>query len=174
MRLKFKMNKALLFFIAVLGVFIFAKNVFAYDLTLTSVGSVSTLGTDYSLIEYTGGIPTLKGTASPSAEVAVKIDTVLSQTIASTSGEWEFVPTSLNQGDNAVVLTSGLQTVSFVIRFNSTASGEVVTPLNLPDESSLPDAGVWEYYLIPIIGGLGVFVLGVFGKKKMHKWENGD
>jgi hypothetical protein len=151
-----------------------ANKVLAYDLTLTGVGDQSTLGTNYSLVRVVGGIPTLVGTASPSAQVGVKIKTVLNYATASTSGVWRYVPTTLDQGDNQIVITSGVQSVSFVLSFNATTSATTVTPTVLPDESALPGAGVWEYY-IPAIGiGIGVYLLGRFGKKRMQKWEKGD
>ena len=147
------------------------EKVLGYDLTLTAVGTQSTLGTNYSVVNYFGGVPTLIGTASPSAQVGVKIKTLLNYTTASVSGVWQFVPTSLDQGENSIVITSGTQSISFLLNFNATTSA---TPSALPDESTLLDAGVWQYYLPVIAAGLGVYLLGVFGKKRMQKWEKGD
>lgn len=147
------------------------EKVWGYDLTLTTVGTQSTLGTNYSVVNYVGGVPTLVGTASPSAQVGVKIKTLLNYTTASVSGVWQFVPTFLDQGENSIVITSGTQSISFLLNFNATASA---TPSALPDESTLLDAGVWQYYLPVIAAGLGVYLLGVFGKKRMQKWEKGD
>lgn len=174
MRLKFKMKKFLLSLVVVLGGSIFVRNVWAYDLTLTSVGPLSTLGTNYSLVTYTGGIPTLTGTASPSAEVGVKIKTLLKYTAASISGVWQFTPTSLDQGDNLITISSGIQNISFTLRFNATVAAEVATPAALPDESELPGAGVWEYYIPALVAGLGVFFVGRYGRRWMQKWEKGD
>jgi len=157
-----------------LSALFFVKKAWAYDLTITSVGALSTLGINYSLVNVSGGIPTLTGTASPSAQVGVKIKTSLGYATASTSGVWQYVPSSLDQGDNTIVVTSGTQSISFVLRFNSTTATVAATPAALPDEADLPDAGVWTYYLIAVLGGLGVYLLGVIGKKQMHKWEKGD
>lgn len=176
MKSMFRIKKVwqLLFF----GCFLFAfkKVVWAYDLTLTSVGNQSMLGTNYSLVNYQGSLPMLVGTASPSAQVGVKIKTVLSYTSASTSGVWNFVPTSLDQGDNTVVISSGSQSLSFTLRFNATASAvPTATPSAMPDESGeLPDSGVWEYYLPVIAVGLGAVWAGRYGKRWMQKWEKGD
>lgn len=149
--------------------------VWAYDLTLTAVGSQSTLGTDYSLVTYVGGVPSLVGTASPSAQVGVRINTVLNYTTASTSGVWQYVPTSLNQGDNTVVIASGTQAITFTLRFNATASATLsATPVVVADETELVGAGVWEYYLPALALGLGVWYLGRYGKRRMQKWEKGD
>ena len=174
MKLKSNMKKGIFGLLGLLGGILIVKSVWAYDLTLTSVGVLSTLGTDYSVVNYTGGIPTLTGTASPSAQVGVKIKPLLNYTTSSTSGVWQFVPASLDQGDNLIIITSGVQSISFTLKFNSTASASVATPAALPDESALPDAGVWEYYIPVLVAGLGVYFLGRFGKDRMQKWEKGD
>lgn len=168
------MKKFLYLIFGTLGLILFSKNVWAYDLTLTSVGPLSTLGTNYSLVTYSGGIPTLVGTASPSAQVGVKIKELLKYTTASTSGIWQFVPATLDQGDNMIVISSGVQTVSFTLRFNATAAASVATPAALPDESTLPGTGVWEYYIPVVAAGIGVYFLGQYGRKRMQKWEKGD
>lgn len=168
------MKMRLFLLIGVLGLFVFVKGVMAYDLTLTSVGTTSTLGTNYSLVNYSGGIPTLAGTASPSAQVGVKIKALLKYTTASTSGIWKFVPTALDLGDNLITISSGIQSISFTLRFNATASAVVATPAALPDESKLLDSGVWEYYIPAVLGGLGIYILGRYGKKRMQKWEKDD
>ena len=154
---------------------IFVKAVLAYDLTLTGVGQISTLGVNYSVVNYTGGIPILTGTASPSAKVGIKIKTLLNYTTASTSGIWQFVPASLDQGDNQLVISSGVQSIIFNLRFNATGSASLsATPVIVPDTVELPASGVWWYY-VPIISfSIGVIFLGGFTKKKMQKWENGD
>lgn len=168
------MKKVIIGALGFLGSFLLVRQAWAYDLTLTSVGPLSTLGTNYSVVNYSGGVPTLTGTASPSAQVGIKIKTLLNYTTASTSGVWQYVPTTLDQGDNLIVITSGVQNISFTLRFNATVSGEVATPAALSDESELPDSGVWEYYLPAVAFGLGVFWVGRYGKKRMQKWEKGD
>jgi len=168
------MKKVIFCLLGLLGGILIVKSVWAYDLTLTSVGPLSTLGTNYSVVDYTGGIPTLTGTASPSAQVGVKIKTLLNYATASTSGVWQFVPAFLDQGDNLITITSGVQSISFTLKFNSTASASVATPAALPDESVLLDAGVWEYYIPVLVAGIGVYFLGRLGKDKMQKWEKGD
>ncbi|HSV95284.1 MAG TPA: hypothetical protein VLH94_04945 [Spirochaetia bacterium] len=168
------MKKGLIYLISLLGLYVFVRNVWAYDLTLTSVGTQSTLGTNYSLVTYTGGIPSLSGTASPSAQVGVKIKTSLNYTTASTSGVWSYIPSVLDQGDSLITITSGTQSISFTLRFNATVSAAVATPAALPDESELLDAGSWQYYIPALALGFGVFFFGRYGKKRMHKWEKGD
>jgi hypothetical protein len=174
MRLEFNMKARVFGLLGLVVLVYFVGRVYAYDLTLTAVGVLSTLGVDYSLVNYTGGVPALTGTASPSAEVAIKIKTLLKYSTASTSGIWQFVPTSLDQGDNLIVISSGTQSISFTLRFNATSSGDIATPAALPDESALLDAGVWGYYVPALAAGLGVYILGRFGKRKMQKWEKGN
>lgn len=168
------MKKYISLLLLSLGFLFSVSAVLAYDLTLTSVGSVSTLGTNYSLVDYKGDIPKLTGTASPSAEVAIKIKTLLSHTTASISGVWQFTPTALDQGDNLIVLSSGVQSVSFTLRFNATASATLSgTPAVVADESELLETGIWDYYLLILAIGVGVIFFGNYVKKRMHKWEKG-
>lgn len=167
-------DKSMCCFALILGLWLGVNTVWAYDLTLTNVGTTSTAGTDYSLVSYLGGIPGLSGTASPSAQVGVKIKTFLSYVTASSSGIWTFTPVSLDQGDNPIVLSSGTQSISFTLRFNSTVSGTLATPSALSSETSLPGAGVWEYYIPAFLIGTGVFWFGRYSRKKMQKWEKGD
>ncbi len=153
--------------------FLFAGAVFAQDLTLTNIGVLSTIGVDYSNVIYSGAIPNLQGTASPSAVVYIKIKTSTDATVAaSPSGTWQFKPGVLDKGVSAVEITSGTQTLTFSIEFNATAAATpTATPTATPATSELPAAGIWEYYL-PIIGmGLTVFFFGKFLKDKMMSWE---
>lgn len=154
-------------------VFVFAGLVMAADLTLTKIGVLSTVGIDYSTVDYVGGIPTFEGTASPGAQVAVKIKTTTAYVMtASPSGIWQFVPTSLDAGSNAVVITSGEQSLAFVLNFNATPSATpTATPTAVVVPTELPDAGVWEYYLPAIGVGLLILFAGKYLKDKMHKWE---
>lgn len=153
--------------------FLSAGVVFALDLTLTRVGVLSTVGVDYSLIDYTGTIPTFEGTASPSAQVRIKIKTSTDATIAaSPSGVWKFTPGVLSAGSSSIVITSGTQSIAFVLNFNATPSATptaTATPTVIPTE--LPSSGEWEYF-IPVIGmGLAVLFLGKYIKDRMLAWE---
>jgi hypothetical protein len=168
------MRKILIVLFILGGGIFFVNTARAYDLTLTSVGTQSTLGVNYSLVTYTGAVPALTGTASPSAEVGVKIKSLLKYTAASTSGVWQFVPAALDLGDNLIVISSGVQNISFTLRFNATASAEVATPAALPDESQLPGSGVWEYFIPVLAAGIGVYFFGRWSKRRMQKWEKGD
>ncbi|KKT39836.1 hypothetical protein A3K29_00640 [Candidatus Collierbacteria bacterium RIFOXYB2_FULL_46_14] len=145
--------------------------VFAQDLSLTRVGVLSTVGVDYANISYTGAIPVMEGTASPSSIVNIKIKTSTDATLAaSPSGNWSFTPGVLDPGISTIVISSGLQSITFNLNFNATpAATPTATPTSTPTE--LPAAGVWEYYL-PIIGaGLVIFFFGKFLKNQMLFWE---
>lgn len=154
-----------------ISLFVFTSAVLAQDLTLTKVGVLSTVGIDYSQIEYTGTIPFFEGLASPSAQVLIKIKTSTDATVAaSPSGKWSFTPGVLDKGNSPVVITSGGQSLAFVINYNATPSATPsATPTAIPDE--LPEAGVWEYYLPALGGGLLVLFLGKHLKQRMSEWE---
>ncbi len=155
------------------GMFLFVGSVFAYDLTLTKIGTLSTIGADYSLVSYTGSVPGLEGTATPAATVAVKVNTTTSNVIAATSsGIWSFTPASLNSGDNTVVISSGTQSISFVIRYSTTATTTSASTASSA-VTQLPDSGVWENILFGILAGVGVIGFGGWVKRRMHVWENG-
>ncbi len=158
-----------IFWLAVL--FLSAGYVFAVDLTVTKIGVLSTIGVDYSNVVYTGGIPTIEGTATPSATVLVKIKTSTDATVAaSTSGIWQFTPGVLDPGPSTVVITSGSQSITFVIDFNATPSA-TPTATPAPEITELPESGVWEYY-IPAFGlGIAVLFLGKWIREKMSAWE---
>lgn len=148
-----------------------AGSVRAIDLALTKIGSLSTIGVDYSIVNYSGGIPSFEGTASPGAQVLVRIKTSTdATTAASPSGVWKFLPGVMDPGGNQIVITSGSQTIAFVMNFNATPSSvPTATPTAVPAE--LPKSGEWEYF-IPIVGaGLSILFLGRYIKGKMLAWE---
>jgi hypothetical protein len=153
------------------GLMVAVGVVMAQDLTLTKIGGVSTVGVDYSTVNFSGTIPTLEGTASPAAEILIKIKTSTEATVAaSPSGVWKFTPGVLDLGNSTILITAGQQSISFNLIFNATPSASpTATPSPIPDE--LPASGVWEYYL-PVIGaGILVLFLGKYIKDKMLSWE---
>lgn len=166
------MKNILLSFL-IIFIFGLAGFVYAYDLTLTKIGTLSTIGADYSLVSYTGSIPGLEGTATPAATVAVKVNTTTTNVIAATSsGIWSFTPTSLNSGDNTVVITSGTQSLNFVLRYSATTTTTVVSTAS-SEVTELPESGAWENILFGILAGFGIIGFGGWVKRKMHIWENG-
>lgn len=153
------------------ALFLSVGYVFAQELTLTRIGVLSTVGVDYSSVIYTGAIPTFEGTASPGATVLIKIKTSTDATVAaSPSGVWQFTPGVLDPGTSAIVISSGEQSLAFLLTFNATPSPTLtVTPT--PEVVVLPEAGVWEYY-IPAFGlGIVVLFLGKWVREKMMAWE---
>jgi hypothetical protein len=157
-------------------VFLWASPAFAYDLTLTKIGTMSTIGADYSLVSYIGAIPLLEGTATPAAQVAVTVKTTTAYVTAATaSGVWQYLPAVLTTGDNAVIISSGSQRLDFVLRYNSTTP--TATPSAVATISSavttLPQTGTWEYVVFGLVAGAGVWYLGRDVKKRMRVWEKG-
>jgi len=150
--------------------------VYAVDLTLTKIGALSTVGVDYSVVDYVGGVPVLEGTATPGAQVAVKIKTLTGYTsAASPSGVWVFVPASLDAGANGIVITSGTSSLAFTLNFNSIAAATpTATPTAIPTATptlNLPETGVWENMLIALAAGAAVIYFGMYISHKMWVWE---
>ena len=163
--------KKIFYSIWAIVMFFFVGDVFAQEFALTKIGVLSTVGVDYSNVIYSGAIPTLQGTATPSSIVYIKIKTSTDSTVAaSPSGIWQFTPGVLDMGPSLVQITSGLASLSFTINFNATPSAAPTATVT-PVPTELPSTGIWEYYL-PIIGmGLTVFFFGKFLKDKMLSWE---
>ncbi len=149
--------------------------VWAYDLTLTKIGTLSTIGADYTLVSYVGAVPSLEGTATPAATVSVKVNSTTSNTIAATtSGIWTFTPAALNAGDNLITITSGTQSIIFTIRYSATVTPTASISAAITTttaETTLPETGTWENILYGVLAGVGVWFLGRYVKKEMHKWE---
>lgn len=160
-------NKFSLVILGLLALLLTAKLTLAVSLTLTKIGVLSTVGVDYSTVNYTGGIPTLEGTASPSAQVLIKIKTSTDATMsASPSGAWSFTPGVLDPGSSTVLITSGTESLTFQLIFNATTSA---TPTPVPDE--LPETGIWENYVPLLVAGFLVLFAGKYIKDKMMAWE---
>lgn len=154
--------------------------VFAYDLKLTKIGTLSTVGVDYTLVDYVGGIPVLEGTATPGAQVSIKIKTVVGYSAAaSPSGIWQFIPTSMDTGTNPITISSGAQNISFTLNFNSIASptptatpAATTTPTPTPEPvTALPATGIWENMAVVLVVGIGVMFFGGTVRRKMAAWE---
>lgn len=158
-----------------LFLFVFASGVHAYDLTLTKIGTMSTIGADYSLVSYVGAIPALEGTATPAAQVAIRINTTSVATMAATvSGVWNYLPITLNTGDNTITVTSGNQSLNFVLRYNSGLS-PTLTPTATPSApiTTLPKTGAEDYVVFGLLAGVGVLFLGAEVRRRMKFWETG-
>lgn len=161
-------------------IFLFSASIVkAFDFTLTRIGTLSTVGIDYSVVDYIGGIPTLEGTATPSTQVAVNINSFTGYaTAASSSGVWQFVPSSLNTGANAITLSSGTRVITFELNFNSvttptpTATATATPTVTISKKiRSLPETGIWENMVFAILVGIGVIFLGFYVKEQMLRWE---
>lgn len=158
-------------FLVLVELVLLVSPVWAFDLTLTKIGTMSTIGADYSVVSYVGAVPALEGTATPAAQVLVKINSTTANVLAATtSGVWTFLPTVLNTGDNTVVVTSGTQSLSFVLSYNS---GALPTPIATIEANLtvLPATGAWEYLVVGLFVGICVWYLGGEIKRKMKVWE---
>lgn len=158
--------------------FVATTKSWAAELTLTKVGTLPTTGIDYSIIDYVGGVPMLEGTATPGAQVVIKIKSTNGYTAAaSPSGIWQFVPVSLDTGANDVTITSGTKSLSFVLNFNSTTTvtpTPTVTPtatVTLAAAGKLPETGIWENMVAVVLVGIGVMFFGRYVNERMRMWE---
>jgi len=158
------------------GMFLLTSPVLAYDLTLTKIGTMSTIGADYSLVSYIGAIPALEGTATPAAQVAVTINTATAYVIAATaSGVWQYLPTVLSAGDNNILVVSGTQKFDFILRYNSTATIALapIVATSSTAITTLPQTGALEYVVFGLVAGAVVWYLGRDVKRRMRVWEKG-
>jgi hypothetical protein len=159
--------------LAVIMFFLTVSVVRAADLVLTKIGTLSTVGVDYSVVDYVGGIPLLEGTATPGAQVTVRINAITGYaTAASPSGIWQFIPTSLNTGTNTVTITALPISIPFVLSFNTITPTPTATPTaTIVPSSVLPETGVWENMVLVMIAGLAVVFLGKYIGERMQAWE---
>jgi hypothetical protein len=170
------MKKYLIYLLTIFSFFGIVGYVWAYDLTLTKIGTLSTIGADYTLVSYVGSVPSLEGTATPAATVSVKVNSITNSAIAATtSGIWTFTPESLNTGDNLITITSGTQSIVFTIRYSATVipTASISATTTTTTATSLPETGTWENILFGVIAGVLVWFMGRYVKKEMHKWEGG-
>lgn len=162
------MLKRLFFLIIAFSTLAFASPVMAATLQLTSIGSVNTAGYTYSAWWYTSANPVLKGTAAPSAQVTITIDSSAQTITADTTGNWTYVPTTLIAGDHQIVIASAGEQYSFTLHIGSdvptsTGSASVSTYSAVP--SDLPVSGVAEV----TIGLVAVAGILIFASTKLYR-----
>lgn len=146
----------------------FVSPVLAATLQLTSIGSVNTAGYTYSAWWYTSANPVLKGTAAPSAQVTITIDSSAQTITADTTGNWTYVPTTLTAGDHQIIIASSGEQYSFTLHIGSdvptsTGSASVSTYSSVPND--LPVSGVAEVTigLVAVAGAL------IFASTKLYR-----
>jgi hypothetical protein len=138
-----------------------ASVVWAASLSVTKIGTMTITGPMPSTYTYTGSMPEFVGTASPSADVIFQVNSSPTSLVADVSGGWSYLPTNLISGTNDIVISSGVESISFVLTYSATATASAT---QLPDV--LPEAGVGTLALVGILGGSSLFLLA--GKTKRY------
>lgn len=147
-----------------LTLFSSVKHVLASGFTLQSIGNSVTGGRQITKWWYTGSQPSLKGEASPGAEVIVTIDGNALQINADSSGSWSFTPVSpLTAGAHEVTIASGGSTISFVLSIG--AEGVDWTAVEKGGETTLPATGV----AFPTVIIMALAVTTIFGGMRFYR-----
>lgn len=131
-----------------------------FALTIDTIGTTSVPngnpGTDWY---YTSENPSLSGTAAANSSVTVTIDgTAYPVTVNSTSN-WSYVPTTLTNGDRAVVVTGDSQTLSFTLHVGQNVPTSS-TSTSTSSGQTLPVSGALENTLMLLGGGAILIVAG--------------
>ncbi|MEX0895807.1 MAG: LPXTG cell wall anchor domain-containing protein [Patescibacteria group bacterium] len=158
------MRKFLLLFVIGLSLVLTTQIVRAATLTLDKIGVTSTSGQIFTLWTYEGTNPRFEGTASASAQVAIKISQISETTQADASGNWTYDPTTLTEaGDYPIQITSGADTIAFTLTIaesSSTDSGSTVsaeTKGGVEYPETLPQTSTFSTTLMLVLGG-GIFI----------------
>ncbi len=138
-------TKVCLFAITLIISTLFLTKAFAANLTLDYIGAFSTDGKVYSDWWYTQSNPTLKGKATANSQVAVNTNGQISNVTADASGDWSY-GSSLAEGDHAVSISSGGETLSFNLHLgpnlpDTFISTTTTTSTTLQSTVSVPDTG---------------------------------
>ncbi len=116
------MKKILSLFIFLLSFWLVVKPVMAATLSLDAIGEDSVEGTVFTSWTYADVNPILMGKASPNASVSIKIDDLTNTVTADTSGEWTFIPTTLTDGTYTIIITSGVESMTFDLSIGATST----------------------------------------------------
>jgi hypothetical protein len=131
----------------------------ASGFNIKSIGTVDTEGKQISHWWFSGDLPTIRGMASPSADVTVTIDGKPMVVGADSSGEWVFTPSeSLAGGDHEVSAVSSGSTIDFTL--TTGADNVDWDAVALGTGEALPAAGVVWPTLITFGVGFGLFAIG--------------
>jgi hypothetical protein len=146
---------ALLFFLFLSLVLI--KPVFASALTIDAIGgndSIVGLGSTVKTYDTTLTSFTVRGTASPSAEVRVALGDLNNNTAADSLGSWGVNFSDVAYGNNNLVVSSAGESLDLVVNVSEVAS--MSTP---SAKTTLPESGALENTII--IFALGILALGL-------------
>ncbi len=163
------------FFVATIIAVFTAQPVHAQTLTIDSIGNASTNGQTFTSWTYIGANPVLKGTASPSALVNVKIENITYATNATTEGEWQYQPTTMSAvGAYSVQVSSLTETILFTLNI-ATASSASATPSPVATQPAMPDTlpesgSSTLFYVV----GIGLFSIAIGVAARMTLAHNSN
>ena len=143
------------------------QSVSAQTLQINSIGGTSTGTTGTSVRNWThqGYNPLLAGTASPSATVTVMIDSVSVATTSSTTGAWQYKPTTMiTPKSYEVALSSGSQSVLLTLSIleatsSATKGGATTSAVTYP--ATLPQPGSDDMLML-LAGGIFLVITGAY------------
>lgn len=121
------MKKILSIFLAIVCLLLSVKTIAAATLTLDSIGEDSVADTVFTSWTYETANPIFTGTAAAGASVSIKIDDLINTVAAATDGEWTFIPTTLLDGTYSILITSGVESMSFDLTIGSATSSTTTT-----------------------------------------------
>jgi hypothetical protein len=128
------------------------NSAFAGGFNIKSIGGVETGGQMVSKFWHTSLSPSLRGEATPGANVTVTVDGTALMTAADSSGDWVFTPSGLAAGDHQVSLESGGSKINFTLVLGKENVDWTVAGKG-PAET-LPTAGTsWPTVLFLVVGG---------------------
>lgn len=157
------MRKFLLLLIVAFGLLITTQVVRAASLTLDKIGTTAVTTQTLTSWTYQGTNPVFEGTASASAQVAIKIADNSYTSQADASGNWVYTPTTLTTtGSYPIEITAGADRIAFTLAITassaatgSTVSAETKGGVEYPD--TLPQTGTFTTALLLVLGG-GIFI----------------
>ena len=135
--------------------FLSVTSVFASGFQLKAIGALDVTGAVSKEWWYSTANPRLSGITPVGSAVTVKIDGTDNSATVDGSGNWTYSPTTLTNGDHALVISSTAGSKTFTLHI-----GTVPATVTAPVTSSTPVVGTRE---VPLALWLGAGVLLVSG-----------
>lgn len=132
-----------------------SSDVAAGGFMISSIGEVSTNNRQVSKFWHTSTNPTIRGVATPGADIKIDVDGTVVQVSANSSGDWVYTPSGLSAGDHVFTFTSNESTIKMNISLGKDIDWENVGG-NWESDSNkgLPAAGVaWPTVGLIILAG---------------------
>lgn len=150
-------------FVALVMLTVTVVPVLAADFALTSIGNYDTSDGVPTQIWYTSTQPTFSGTGTSGSTVNISVDSTSYSTTVAATEQWSWIPPQpLTSADHNIVLTSGSDSISFILTIGSGTT----TPTPTPEATTTPTpttATVATTTTLPESGGMmpTLIVLGL-------------